>query len=243
MDVRSEAVHVRLLELVAALARPEGRDGVGGRAARRDEGGVRSGGPGRGRDVGARRAGQEHRACPRLARSPRGAQRPRPPRRAPRRSAQAPGLRPRAHRASLLDPVCAHPDHLQVLRPALARQVPEQQSDAWLHVAPEGPHAPGVVVVVLLVVVQVVVVGGTKSKLPSEVTGDRLPTPSTICTARYTTCPVKPGSPTTSDVPPSWLPRGGVGGAATGVAASNAAWVVMGPAREKRKSKRAAVPQ
>jgi len=158
--------------------------------------------------------------------------------------------------------------------------VPEQQSDAWLHVAPEGRHAPGVVVVVLLVVVlvvvvvfrglpvvvvvvlvvvavvlvvdvasvvvvdvEVVVVGGTKSKLPSEVTGDRLPTPSTICTARYTTCPVKPGSPTTSDVPPSWLPRGGVGGAATGVAASNAAWVVMGPAREKRKSKRAAVPQ
>ena len=163
--------------------------------------------------------------------------------------------------------------------------MPEQQSDAWLHVAPEGRHAPGVVVVVLLVVVlvlllvvvvfrglvvavvvlvelvvvavvlvvdvvsvvvvdvEVVVVGGTKSKLPSEVSGDRLPTWSTICTARYTTCPPKPGSPTTSDVPPSWLPRGGVGGAATGVAASNAAWVVMGPAREKRKSKRAAVPQ
>ena len=68
---------------------------------------------------------------------------------------KSPGLRPRAHGASLLDPVCAHPDHLQVLRPALARQVPEQQSDAWLHVAPEGRHAPGVVVVVLLVVVVV----------------------------------------------------------------------------------------
>ena len=100
-----------------------------------------------------------------------------------------------------------------------------------------------VVAVVLVVDVEVVVVGGTKSKLPSEVSGDRLPTWSTICTARYTTCPPKPGSPTTSDVPPSWLPRGGVGGAATGVATSNAACVVIGPAREKRKSKRAAVPQ
>jgi len=99
------------------------------------------------------------------------------------------------------------------------------------------------VVSVVVVDVEVVVVGGTKSKLPSEVSGDRLPTWSTICTARYTTCPPKPGSPTTSDVPPSWLPRGGVGGAATGVATSNAACVVIGPAREKRKSKRAAVPQ
>jgi len=171
--------------------------------------------------------------------------------------------------------------------------VPEQHSDAWLHVAPECRHVPSVVVVVLLVVVlvlllvvvvfrglvvvvvvvlvvatlvlvelvvvavvlvvdvvsvvvvdvEVVVVGGTKSKLPSGVSGDRLPTWSTICTARYTMCPPKPGSPTTSDVPPSWLPRGGVGAAATGVAASNAACVVIGPAREKRKSKRAAVPQ
>src|SRR5438552_747444 len=43
--------------------------------------------------------------------------------------------------------------------------------------------------------------------------------------------------------PASWLPGGGGGTVATGVAASNSAWVAIGPAVEKRKSKRAAVPQ
>ena len=43
---------------------------------------------------------------------------------------------------------------MQVRRPDFPRQVAEQQSDARLHVAPEGRHrVPSVVVVVLLVVV------------------------------------------------------------------------------------------
>ena len=97
--------------------------------------------------------------------------------------------------------------------------------------------------IVVLEVVVVVVGGGTKSKLPSEVTGERLPAWSTTWAARKTTCPAKRPSLTVSDVPASWLPRGGAGTEATGVAPSNCVWVVIGPAVENRKSNFAAVPQ
>ena len=98
-------------------------------------------------------------------------------------------------------------------------------------------------VVVEVVLLEVVVVGGAKAKLPSEVTGERLPAWSTTWAARKTTCPAKRPSRTVSDAPASWLPRSGAGTEATGVAASNWVWVVIGPAVENRKSNFAAVPQ
>ena len=102
---------------------------------------------------------------------------------------------------------------------------------------------PAVVVEVVLLEVVVVVVGGAKAKLPSEVTGERLPAWSTTWAARKTTCPAKRPSRTVSDAPASWLPRSGAGTEATGVAASNCVWVVIGAAVENRKSNFAAVPQ
>ena len=98
-------------------------------------------------------------------------------------------------------------------------------------------------VVVEVVLLEVVVVGGAKAKLPSEVTGERLPAWSTTWAARKTTCPAKRPSRTVSDAPASWLPRSGAGTEATGVAASNCVWVVIGAAVENRKSNFAAAPQ